>query len=335
MRALTQLLGLASGLALNLLPLVAGCGSDRTRPSGWVELEVPSEDQWLMSVTATPDGESWFIVGGTREQGALFQGDGESFAALAPGDVPLLTWAHAFGPDDVFVVGDQGTALHFDGSEFVKHDVPTDQDLWGVWGASPDDVWAVGGDGRAEGHATLLHFDGTSWSAVDQPALERPKVWAWYKVWGAAADDVWVVGQSGGLLHFDGEAWNERLGGISDDLISVWGSDADHVIMVGGRDNARVVRWDGESLTPHSLAPMPGLNGVWMSSDHTAYVAGIEGTLADVDFSIEPRDVLRSTRLAFHAVHGAGSRLIAVGGNLGSTVPPHRGIAMTRKLTSP
>lgn len=321
-------------VCLVLAGLHACGGEPSSEPARFEDVALDAGDQWLMSVTAAPGGQTWFMMGGTPEQGALYRGDGVSFEALDPGEVPLLTWAHAFAADDVFIVGDQATVLRFDGQRFERHQVPTEQDLWGVWGASRDDVWAVGGDGRAEGHATLLHFDGETWSEAAQPTLTRPKVWAWYKVWGSSADDVYVVGQNGGVLHFDGERWEERLVGASDDLIAVWGSDADHVMMVGGRDNARVVRFDGEDFEAVSLAPLPGLNGVWMDADNTVHVAGIEGTLAKVDFeTLTYEESRQPTRLAFHALHGAGSRLLAVGGNLGASMGPYRAIAMVKELT--
>jgi hypothetical protein len=306
-------------------------------PEHVVEAWQPAFDAgalWLVDVTATPDGAHWWAVGGTEDQGAIFEGARE-FTPVELEQLPLLHWAHAFAADDVFVVGKRGTVLRFDGRDWSRQDAPSTQDLWGVWGAAPDDVWAVGGDGLSEGHATLLHWDGAGWSEVDQPALARPHVWAWYKVWGSSARDVYVVGQSGGALHYDGSAWRELALGTAEDLIAVWGTGPDRVAVVGGRSSALLATFDGARWNTESLAPLPGLNGIWFEASGPLHVAGIEGTLAHVDFdthayTVEPLDA--PTRLVFHALHGAGGRLLAVGGNLGSSVPPYRSIARERRV---
>src|SRR5207253_74408 len=42
--------------------------------------------------------------------------------------------------------------------QWVSVASPTTQPLYAVWGAAPNDVWAVGEYG------TVLHYDGTGWS---------------------------------------------------------------------------------------------------------------------------------------------------------------------------
>lgn len=127
----------------------------------------------------------------------MLRDDGGAWAPVALGrDVPLLNWLHGFGPDDLTVVGNGGTILHFDGVSWQTQSTTVTEDLWGVWGAAPNDLWAVGGRGRAEGQQTLLRFDGTTWRKVPTPALSRPNVFAFFKVWGPrrATCTSWVSG---------------------------------------------------------------------------------------------------------------------------------------------
>jgi hypothetical protein len=51
---------------------------------------------------------------------------------------------------DVFVVGENGVVLHYDGAEWTGSS-QSDRTLLGVWGPSPGDVFAVGNAG------TILH----------------------------------------------------------------------------------------------------------------------------------------------------------------------------------
>ncbi len=45
-------------------------------------------------------------------------------------------------------------------------------DLYGVWGAAPDDVWAVGD------HGTVIHWNGSDWSVTPVPfaPTSRPRL---------------------------------------------------------------------------------------------------------------------------------------------------------------
>src|SRR5438876_3458348 len=73
--------------------------------------------------------------------------------------------------------------------------------LGGVWGASASDVWAVGGGGGSTG-ATILHYNGTSWSSVSSGTTQNL-----YGVWGTSASDVWAVGDNGASVQYNGTSW--------------------------------------------------------------------------------------------------------------------------------
>jgi photosystem II stability/assembly factor-like uncharacterized protein len=314
--------------------LVTGCpddGPDRR----WRPAFDATDAGWLLNVWG-PTPDDLLAVGGTPAEGRVYGFDGGEWTRRDIGlDVPLLNWAHGFGPDDITVVGDGGTVIHWDGSAWELQGTPTEQNLWGVWGAAPNDLWAVGGNGREDGDATILRYDGTMWMEIPVPLLDRPRVWAFFKVWGTAANRVWIVGQRGGLLHWNGSELVEQAAGTSEDLISLWGTGPDRVAAVGGRGNGVVATWDGTEWTSQSLSPLPGLNGVWMRDPDHVHVVGIEGTIAVVDFDSQSvlEDQYQETRLAFHSVFGdASGRLTAVGGNLSFPMGPWEGIAYTREL---
>lgn len=291
---------------------------------------------WLLNVWASGSKDVW-TVGGTPDEGRVMRYDGVSWSRVELGHpVGLLNWVHGFSDDDITIVGQAGTVLHFDGETFTLQPTPTTQDLWGVWGSSPNDLWAVGGNGMQESDKLILHFDGSAWTEIELPPLQKSKVRAFFKVWGTAADNVYVVGARGVVLHFDGQAWTEQLVGASDDLIALWGTGPDRIMAVGGRGNGIAARYDGSSWRTETLAPMPGLNGVFMRNDQTAHVVGVKGTVARLDFetfSFDRYDY--DTALDLHAVFAdSGGRLTAVGGSLSSTKPPHEGIAVWRELAS-
>ena len=64
----------------------------------------------------------------------------------------------------MWVVGNSGLALHWDGVEWDGADLPRDPDGGfigsprAIWGSGPSNVWTVGESG------SVLHFDGATWT---------------------------------------------------------------------------------------------------------------------------------------------------------------------------
>jgi hypothetical protein len=165
------------------------------------------------------DGTTWQVTNLSEEEQGI-----EGVNAI---------WGSA--PDDVWVVGPQSTAAHFDGSAWRRYIVAGTENT-AVWGSGPDDVYVAGlfesehwdGSGwqpiemdafrgaegiwgfaaddvwMADGSGEMAHFDGTTWQVTELEFTAEASA-----LWGAAPDDVWGVGTPGGILHFDGSAWRE------------------------------------------------------------------------------------------------------------------------------
>lgn len=311
----------------------SGVTADASTAPVWTEAFPAAEFGWLLNVWG-PAPDDLYAVGGLPDQGRVMHFDGQTWSALELRvSVPVLHWAHGFGADDVTIVGRGGTVIHWNGTAWTIQDTPTQQDLWGVWGASPDDLWAVGGAGRQAGQETILHYDGTAWTEHPVPDIERANVFAFFKVWGTSADNVYIVGQRGVVLHWDGSAWTEEFPGVSDDLISLWGTRPDRIIAVGGRGMGVASRWNGTAWQPLDLPPLPGLNGIWMDADGIAHAVGSLGLTMKIDsatlsYDFEFVPLPADFQMDFHSVFSAdGQRLVAVGGNLVSVQPPYLGVA--------
>ncbi|MFO0563777.1 MAG: hypothetical protein U0269_37480 [Polyangiales bacterium] len=320
-------------LALALLSSIASsCGPD-TR---WKPAFDATAVGWLMNVSG-PSPTQLYAVGGAIDRGVVMQFDGARWTQVSLGvEVPLLNWVHASSASDVTVVGMRGTAVRFDGTRWTRQSTPTTETLWGVWGASANDLWAVGGSGQFDGVPTIVHYDGSAWSAVALPTIRRADVHALFKVWGSSARDIYVVGQRGVVLHYDGAAWAELDVGASDDLVSLWGTSANNIVAVGGRGNGIISRWNGAQWRTQSLSPLPGLNGVWMRNATVAHAAGANGELVRIDLrDLRTTEFLGPGSMDFHSVFGDSSgRLTAVGGNLALGGINPTGIAYTRLLAA-
>ena len=80
--------------------------------------------------------------------------------------------------------------VHYDGQACSIAARPTERTLNAIWGASPADLWAVGGGG------TIVHYDGAAWTTVPSGTTNDLQ-----GVWGTQPRAVWVVGDGGVILR--------------------------------------------------------------------------------------------------------------------------------------
>jgi hypothetical protein len=75
---------------------------------------------------------------------------------------------------------------------------PLGVDVATAWGSAPEDLWVAAGLG------TMLHWDGSGWSAS----------WLGFRsfhgMWGTSATDAWALDGAGAMLHWGGTSWSER-----------------------------------------------------------------------------------------------------------------------------
>ncbi len=324
-------------LCLSFLP---GCPEEPPGTSeGWEPAFDATDAGWLLSAWGS-SGSALYVVGGSRapDGGKARFFDGAGWSEVGFGQpVPLLNWVYGFGPEDVWIAADEGKVLHRSAGGWEVMVTPTTENLWGTWGAAPDDLWAVGG---LEAEPVALRWDGEGWTEVTAPGgaewsewlLAGDRVSAFFKVWGTSSDNVYIVGDAGTLLRWDGDRLTQIDSGTVRDLISLWGTGPDRIAAVGGRGNGVIVTYDGTEWRSRELAPLPGLNGVWMGDDDVVHAVGEECTLVTLDFeSGEVTDDSCDDRLTVHAVFGDDERMLtAVGGNLALFDGFYRGLALRR-----
>jgi hypothetical protein len=229
-----------------------------------------SLDRVVLSVT----GSDVTIAGGGQGNGSpslVKRLRGGSWQTLQAQGDETLWWLGAG-----FVVGERGALYQVSEASLDKAPVLTQATLFGVWGASNTEVWAVGGSPLGNGdNDVILRFDGTTWSRVPPPELLGV---AYFKVWGSARDDVWIVGQDGLALHYDGSVWKRVTTPVRATLLTVTGRSSTDVWAVGGPP-ATLVHWDGTSW---SEEPPPfeasGLTGVAFGPNGDLFVVGLAGT---------------------------------------------------------
>ncbi len=243
---------------------------------GWTVLS-SSLDRVGLCVTSPAAGEVFVAGGGlgNGSSGLLLHLKANHWSTIDVATTDTLWWVHAFSATQLLAVGEKGAIYRSDGVTATRMTSPTPATLFGVWGASPDDVWAVGGSPGSFGpNDVLLHYDGTQWTSQAVPQVLGA---AYFKVWGSAKDDVFVVGQGGVILHYDGSKWTRQTSPVTVTLLTVAGRSATDVYAVGGPP-AALLHYDGTAWTSVTLPESAsGLAGVSATGDGTVFVVGLGG----------------------------------------------------------
>ena len=170
--------------------------------------------------------------------------------AAGEGDVLWSGWATA---NEVFVVGDEGRILHFDGSADSEgrlwHTMAsgTRLPLHAIWGRSRNALHAVGWMG------TVLDFDGQQWhhrrgGVVDPgsqsyaPCAENAPLFA---ITGDDSGRAWAVGDNGTVIAFDGDTWQGQSSPTQANLRGITRTPGGRLFAVGSGGTVITSMGDG------------------------------------------------------------------------------------------
>ena len=181
-------------------------------------------------------------------------------------------------PSDIFAVGNAGTILHYNGNAWTHMNSGTTANLHNVWGTSASNVYVVGDAG------TILHYNGSSWASMTSGTSQTL-----HGIWGSSATDIFAVGTAGGIIHYDGSAWSPMVNTTAVRPCSIWGMSSTDVFAAGtGVEEyygttiscGAIIHYDGSSWT--DMPPIDGLEradlwAVWGMSSSDAFVVGDDG----------------------------------------------------------
>jgi hypothetical protein len=229
----------------------------------WTAADLPRGDGWetpvVYDVRAFAPDDAWAV----GRDGGVWRWDGASWQAAGPDTDEQLGVVWGRSSDDLLVGAWWGELWRWDGTRWTAEEPLPDrlgnQDLWddgagtlwavsevdsifrrtagdrwehmfqpyttlsALWGAAPDDVWALG-------LGAVTHWDGTRWRTL--PWWENlPYLQA---ISGSGGADVWAVGRAGRIVHWLGDRWRPRTDAATDDdLAAVWVTGADEVWALG------------------------------------------------------------------------------------------------------
>jgi hypothetical protein len=172
--------------------------------TSWTEFSLPSHQAALNDVFGS-SAQDVYAVGEAVErsndwppEGVIYHYDGTAWTLLesAPPNTGLMgVWTAS--ATQVFAVGMKYVSAargpdsfiwRYDGAGWTEMATPNVGQLEDVWGSSATDVYAVGPRG-------IIHYDGTSWTVVQESAQPLRGLWA------ASPDNLFAVGAGGTILH--------------------------------------------------------------------------------------------------------------------------------------
>ncbi|MEY3210417.1 MAG: hypothetical protein RIT28_898, partial [Pseudomonadota bacterium] len=112
----------------------------------------------LLSVTGRARDDVWTVGGDDGEGPLVLHLDGEEWTRVTPESPGDLWWVW-LGETHVWTVGAAGRVLQLDPVEHVKvieESLGASITLFGVWGASEDEVWVVGGDTNVSANGAIV-----------------------------------------------------------------------------------------------------------------------------------------------------------------------------------
>jgi hypothetical protein len=147
----------------------------------WVSERVRSTRR-LFGIWSDTHGDVWAVGEGV----VLRRHAGVWSPAFNPSGSVYSVWSNE---TDLWVVGDSGTILRWNGSTWTSESIDGGNRLNAVWG-SGSDVWAVGDNG------TIVHRTTAGWTPERSDRTDDL-----FGVWASSPDDVWAVGGEGVILR--------------------------------------------------------------------------------------------------------------------------------------
>ncbi len=191
-----------------------------------------------------------------------------------PSPESFLQWIWGTAADNLYVSGNAGTILWYNGSTWVAQDSgTTDNKLRGIWGSGPNDIYVCG-----EGGLLLHSADGQTWQQVGQ-GITQSDFWG---LWGNSATDVFAFADPDGIFHFDGTTWSKMTSNSNHAFDYASGGGVTDIFALEAAGSA-LNHYDGADWAPVASLNTPGvLWGDWVTRTY-GYFVGVHGSIIHLD----------------------------------------------------
>ncbi len=202
----------------------------------------------------------------TCDQGVCVVAPNPTWQTTAPITTKALHGIWGASASNIWVVGDGGTLLHYNGAQWSSVLSGTVQDLRDVWGSGPNDVWAVGGTTET----VIIHYNGAQWTTTTL-ALGAAVANA---VWGTSPTNVFVAGGSGTfgyISRYNGVTWSSSHAQTSSRFMDIGGASGSDVWAV---DLFAASHFDGSSWGGGVTFTSTLMRAVWIGASNNGWAIG-------------------------------------------------------------
>jgi len=267
-----------------LVVFTAGCSennSDIDEIGKWVIVDagLPSA---LISIWGSSVDDMW-VVGADSGDGIgpmVLHRDKGKWSRINTGRTGDLWWVFGFDEGPIFMGGENGMILRQEGDVMKLMETPGRATVFGIWGTSPNDLWAVGGNVIDGGF--VWRYTGDKWFELVQLPENIKTNHSMFKVWGKDSNDVWIIGTGGVILNYKNGTLLDQSGITNRTLFTIHGN-SDIAITVGGSgEEGKILEYQDNAWKEISLKETPHIIGIRVE-EQTGYAVGIRGTVLKRD----------------------------------------------------
>jgi hypothetical protein len=279
------LASLATLASLGVASRMVGCKDEASSR----DAAPPQARQWQILASELPSAllsvggrsaSDIFAVGADKGRGPLvLHYDGKVWKELRTGQSGDLWWVQALPNGPTLMSGANGTVLRYDGKSFERMRTPGlgRHTVYGVWGTSGDDFYAVGSAGGRNGF--VWHYHGGVFEnevlPLDLPRVTGGEVPGFFKAWGTG-DEVWIVGAGGAIMHRKGTAPFAVVPAPTKDTLFTVHGTRDRLLTVGGAGNG-VLLVGSKGAFRDGSPPGAGLIQGVFATEHGDWASGERG----------------------------------------------------------
>ncbi|HUU03386.1 MAG TPA: hypothetical protein VM425_18270 [Myxococcota bacterium] len=204
------------------------------------------------------------------EDGVILKWNGSSWNAVASNTTKILNGVWTLSGQDAWAVGDLGEIVRYQAGQWSEVPSGVSTDLNAVWAYSSSMAVAVGDGG------VIRHWNGSDWTNKTSGTSENL-----YSVWGSAPDNVWVAGrapsdQNNMVLHWNGSSWSSQDAGVLGSLVGLWGSSTNDVWAIG---SGTLIHNNGGGWSEVELGSGSRMADIWGTTDGNIWIAGGSGNI--------------------------------------------------------
>jgi len=166
----------------------------------------------------------------------------------------------------MIAVGNNGTIIHWNGSEGQIQKRLTAENLNDIFVVSSSEIYVVGEN------ETFLFYDGIDWQR------EFPfSPLGINCIWGPDSEHLFAAGDQATFFMRENGIWHPIFKGDSDDpeFYDIWGASKERIFIVGGYLSQGVVyEWDGSTVSSMSIPDCKTLYCIWGTDENNVFAAG-------------------------------------------------------------